>query len=94
MNGLKIAKTAVFILTLLIFSGLFLCFYLIHQKTSAVKINNVSDINLNEPVGSNIKNVVAEGKDLYIIVQDGGKSDRIVVFSGEKRQAVYNIIVN
>lgn len=94
MNGLKIAKVAVLIMSLLIVGVLALCLNTVHKQYKSAKINSVSQILLNEPEGSSIKNIVAMEKELYIMVSGGGKSDRIVVVSPESRKVMYSISVD
>jgi len=91
MNGLKIAKGAVLIMTLMIVGVLILCLNVVQKQYKNAKINSISNISLDEPEGSNIKNIVAQEKELYIMVAGGGKSDRIVVVSPETRKVIYSI---
>jgi len=91
MNGLKMIKSLVFLLTFLIFFGLVMCTKIIYDNNKEKSLNN---INLMQPEGSSIKNIVEVDKDLYIMIKGGGLNDRIAVFSPQKHKVLYIINVN
>lgn len=91
MNGLKIIKLTVFLLGIFILCAIGLCTKTIYDKQNGPDFN---DINLNQPEGSYIKNIVAAQKDLYIMISGGGINDRVVVFSPEKGKVIYNISID
>ena len=93
MSGLKIMKIAVSVLTFLLFFGIFLSLKIVYERAQS-RTFSATDINLGQPEGSTIKNIVADEKVLYIIVENGGLSDRILVFSPEKHQVLYTVNMN
>lgn len=91
MNGLKIIKLFVFVLTAIIFFGLILCAKIIYNNTHRSHHENIS---LQQPYGTKIKNILALEKDLYIMVKGGGINDRILVYSPEEHKVLYIINVD
>ena len=58
MNKLKIIKFAVFCMTTMLLMGLIFCAKMIYDRSRPQDIK-LEDINLNQPFGSKIKNVLA-----------------------------------
>jgi len=92
MNGLKLIKIAVFLMTFILFFGLILCVKIIYEN-SHKNPDNFENIDLQQPFGSKIKNIVAGKEDLYIMIKGGGMDDRIAVYSPEKHKVLYFINV-
>lgn len=82
MNKLKLAKTVVFILTFLLVFGSMLLLTQLYSRTR--KIENAGPsvpINLNQPAGSRISQMLEKNGTIYLLVTDGGLPDRILVLT-------------
>ena len=94
MDKLKIIKITVFILTfLLVFGSLVFLgslFKQTHSKSSILPAN----INFSEPLGSSIKNIFSADKLLYITVEGGGYSDRVILFNPATGQKISTVSLN
>ena len=94
MNKVKIVKGIVLILT---FVMIFVFILLINSLVKNIRKANVKmeeNISINQPVGSNIKNVLTNRDYLYIVVGGGNIPDRIVVISTSNGKIVSNISLN
>lgn len=92
MNGLKLIKAAVFLMTFVLFFGLIMCVRIIYENNHK-NSDDFENIDLQQPFGSRIKNIVAGREDLYIMIKGGGINDRIAVYSPEKHKVLYFINV-
>ena len=83
MDKLKLIKTIVALLTFLLVFGMLTTIGAIYKKvsSSAPKIEN---LNLNQPQGSNIKSFQQEDGKIFILIKNGGKSDRILIVNTNK----------
>ncbi len=95
-DKLKIIKYIVFLLTfLLVFGSLVLLgtiFKLV--RNSGDEPAMPEKIFLGEPEGSSIRSMIGSGDNLYFLIKDGGKSDRVIVFNPEKAQKISEIKLN
>ena len=92
MLKLRILKTIVFLLSfLLIFGIIILGMQLIKAGKGSRK--PVSEINLNEPSGSQISSVIGNEKELYIFIKGGNKPDRIIIYDTQKQSKVSTITI-
>ncbi len=76
MDKLKLVKTAVFILTFLLFFGIISAGMLIYQKASAKA--NLSEINLNLPTGSRIKHFNFHDGQIYLLIKSKHQADQLI----------------
>ena len=91
MNRLWAIKIIVFIFTFLLIFGTLV---LVGKIYGNFTHRRISDIVLNQPTGSEIKNIVADNGELYVWVSGGGISDRIVVYDTSKHKVMLNIVLN
>lgn len=94
MDKLKLIKTIVFILTFLLIFGSMIMLGSLYKRTRHVSEPIPSDINLSEPNGSSIKNIHKTGNNLYIIVEGGGQSDRVIIFDSQIGKKISKINLN
>lgn len=93
MDKLKLIKNVVFILTFILIFGSMLLLGSLFKKTRQKSIPLPASITLEQPIGSNIENIVEQDGYLYILVKNGGVSDRIVIFDTKsaKKLSIINI---
>lgn len=87
MDKLRLVKTTVFILTFALVFGSLVLLGSLYKKTQKGNASFPQEINLKEPQGSFIKNMLEQNGRLYIQVEGGGEADRIIIFdiiSGQK----------
>ena len=95
MNKLKLIKTIVVVLTFLLVFGSLMALTAIYRQIKSSKQPEPTGISaLNEPQGSRINSMLEYKCYLYILVNDGGDSDRFVVFDTQKGQPVSKIKLN
>lgn len=94
MDKLKLVKTIVFIITFLLIFGTFLLLGTLYKRTHRQAVPAAENISLAEPQGSRIVSVKPDGGNLYILVRDGGKSDRIIVYSVSDGKKTNSITLN
>lgn len=94
MDKLKLIKTIVFTLTFLLIFGSLIMLSSLYKKTRHTPTPLPSEINLSEPVGSAIKNIQTTDNNLYIIVEGGGESDRVVIFDSHSGKKISKINLN
>ena len=93
MLKLKILKATVFILTfLLIFGIIVLGMQLIKKKQN--KTNIPYQISLEEPSGTQIKQIISNDDIFYILLQGGNTSDRIIIFDTQNNKKISTITIN
>lgn len=78
MDKLKLVKAAVFILTLLLILGTMLVLTKLYSRTRQIKNAPATIHSLEQPAGSKIKQMLANGGNIYILITDGGQPDRIL----------------
>lgn len=94
MDQLKIIKTIVFIMTFLLIFGIIMLVNGILNKQQKNSQKNNTEINLQQPKDSSIKNIVTLDNKLYILISGGGLPDRIVVIDANSGKKVTDIKVN
>lgn len=94
MSNVKFIKILVFLLTFAIFFGLALMVGLLTGKVKKKNINIEETISLNQPLGSNIKNVLTKDNYLYVVISGGNIADRIVIFDTKSGKVISNIGLN
>lgn len=93
MDKLKLIKSIVFVLTLLLIIGSFSIIMLLFKKTSTPSTLNAK-INLEEPYGSYIKDFKIKDDYIYILTSGGGKEDRIIIYDTTTNKQVSTININ
>lgn len=76
---LKIAKAIVFIFTSLIIIGTLFLFRTIAKQEAESSIIKFSNINLEQPVGSEIQSFKIKDKDLYIHIKNGLDNEKLLL---------------
>lgn len=94
MDKLKLVKIAVFSLTFLLILGTLTFLGLFFQKTRASKIELPSEISLQEPEGSLIKQIENQNGRLYLLVIGGGENDRVIIFDPNSGQKISKLKIN
>lgn len=94
MDKLKLVKTTVFAMTFLLVLGTLMPLGSIFKKTHTSPIVLPTTISLNEPAGSGIKEIVSHGDNLYLLVQGGGQSDRVVIFNPTEGHKLSTLNIN
>ncbi len=92
MDKLKLIKILVAILTFLIVFGMLSAVGIIYKKTRAPQITSAA-LSLSQPQGSTVENIQIAEQTLYILVKNGGRSDRIIIINPDypQKQTVINI---
>ena len=94
MDKLKFIKCIVFFMTFLFVLGALTLLTVLYKKITTNQKNFPSEILLEEPRESRINNILAHGDYIYIVVKDGGISDRIILFNPQSGQKVSTIKLN
>lgn len=94
MDKLKLVKTIVFIITFLLIFGTVLLLGTIYKRTHRQTTPAPENVSLNEPEGSRIAATEYNGDNLYILVKDGGKSDRIIIYSVSDGKKLTSVTLN
>lgn len=83
MDKLKLIKTIVALLTFLLVFGMLTTIGAIYKKVSSSgpKLEN---LNLSQPKGSNIERFQQEDGKIFMLIKNGGKSDRVVIVNTNK----------
>lgn len=92
MDRLKLIKGIVFILTFLLVFGSLLALGSLFRKTRSAPLPK--SFNLAQPAGSSIEKMIANDGRLYILVKDGGQSDRIIIFDSREGQKTTTLNIN
>ncbi len=93
MDKLRIVKGIVFIMTFFLISGTLVLLNVIYKKSSQ-PVPVLNDLSLQQPEGSNIAEIHTNDGLLFILVKDGGISDRIIAYNPNTQQIVYTININ
>ncbi len=81
MDKLKIVKVIVALLTFLIIFGTLLLLTVIYQKTRKSPVTAAAEINLSQPEGSTISDFKTDDQNIYFLLKNGGRSDRLVIYN-------------
>lgn len=94
MDKLKFIKITVFILSFLLVFGTLSAIGIVYKKLN--QKTPVSDIsaNLNQPKGSTIADYKIKNGTIYILVKNGGKSDRILILDPQNQTPSATITLN
>lgn len=96
MDKLKIIKIIVYFLTFLLIFGSLVLLGSLYKKTHTPKDIPLHEIryNLDQPRGSTISQYTFDKPNLYILVKNGGLSDRIIIYNTEKAQITGTVQIN
>ena len=94
MDKLKLVKTIVFLLTFLLVFGTLLLIGGIIKKTRTTDAALPQQLGLNQPSGSRIAEIRPQDGLLYLLVKDGGLSDRIIIMDASSGKILSTISVN
>ena len=94
MDKLKLVKTIVFLLTFLLVFGTLLLIGGIIKKTRTTDAALPQQLGLNQPSGSRIAEIRPQDGLLYLLVKDGGLSDRIIILDASSGKILSTISVN
>lgn len=94
MDKLKLVKTIVFLLTFLLVFGTLLLIGSIVKKTRPADAALPQQLGLNQPSGSRIAEIRPQDGLLYLLVKDGGLSDRIIILDASSGKILSTISVN
>ena len=94
MDKLRLVKTTVFILTFALVFGSLVLLGSLYKKTQKGNASFPQEINLQEPQGSFIKNMLEQNGRLYIQVEGGGEADRIIIFDITSGQKLSTLKIN
>ena len=78
MDKLKLIKTIVALLTFLLVFGMLTTIGAIYKKVSS-SAPKLEGLNLNQPQGSRIEHFQQEDGKIFMLIKNGGKSDRILI---------------
>lgn len=94
MDKLKLVKTIVFLLTFLLVFGTLLLIGGIVKKTRTADTPLPQQLGLKQPSGSRIAEILPQNGLLYLLVKDGGLSDRIIIMDASSGKILSTISVN
>lgn len=94
MDKLKLIKTIVVILTFMLIFGTLLLLGSIIKKTQTTTAPIPEQILLKQPAGSRIAQILPHNENLYILIKDGGLSDRIIIINSPNGKINSTIILN
>ncbi|MBQ8630159.1 MAG: hypothetical protein IJ479_00385 [Alphaproteobacteria bacterium] len=94
MDKLKLVKTIVFLLTFLLVFGTLLLIGSIVKKTRPADAALPQQLGLKQPSGSRIAEIRPQDGLLYLLVKDGGLSDRIIILDASSGKILSTISVN
>lgn len=92
MDRLKLIKGIVFLLTFLLVFGSLLALGSLFRKTRSASLPE--SINLDQPAGSSVEKMIANDGRLYILIKDGGQSDRIIIFDSREGRKISTLNIN
>lgn len=94
MDKLKIVKIIVCLLTFLLVLGTLALLGTIYKKTRAPQPAHEINYNLAQPAGSQISQYSVRDGLLYLLVKNGGLSDRIIIYNPEQASVTGTIQLN
>ena len=94
MDKLKIIKIIVCLLTFLLVFGALSALGIVYKKISRPPLPAAESINLKQPHGSIISDYKIENGILYILIKNGGESDRILMMETERNAPLASIKLN
>lgn len=94
MDKLKLVKTIVFFLTFLLVFGTLLLLGSIIKKTGSSGQTIPQQVNLNQPAGSRIAEMTSHNDSLWLLIKDGGISDRVIIIDTASGQTISTITLN
>lgn len=96
MNKLKAIKILVAIMTFLLILGVTAVAILLHKRIKQDKqvLKTSVSLNLQQPYGTHIEQMLSKNDHLHILVKAGGRPDRILVLSPDNQQILQEITLN
>lgn len=94
MDKLKIVKIIVCLLTFLLVLGTLALLGTIYKKTRVPQPAHEINYNLAQPAGSQISQYSVRDGLLYLLVKNGGLSDRIIIYNPEQASVTGTIQLN
>lgn len=96
MDKLKAVKFLVAVLTFLLVLGTLSVLTLIYRQAGhhVEASPAAAELNLHQPQGSRISRFLEKNGQLYILIKDGGMSDRILILSPDNQKIQQEIKIN
>lgn len=94
MDKLKLVKTVVFVITFLLVFGSLTLLGLLYQKSHHRPLATSITSSLGQPAGSTIASFKIDGNEVYLLVKNGGQSDRLIIYNRETDKAVATLKLN
>lgn len=97
MSKVRLIKALVLFMTIGIFAGLIFLMTVMAKNIASKKQSGFiseNEISLQQPIGSTIKNVLIKDDNVYIVVSDGGKADRIVIYNTDVNSVMSTLSIN
>lgn len=94
MDKLKLVKTVVFVITFLLVFGSLTLLGLLYQKSHRRPLTTSITSNFNQPAGSTIDSFKIDGNEVYLLIKNGGQSDRLIIYNRETDTAVATLKLN
>lgn len=95
MDKLKLIKAVVCILTFLLVFGTLVLLGAIYKKTrrSPTAVPEIT-ASLDQPVGSIVADYKIIGDEMYVLIKNGGISDRIIIYNRQLGKTAATITLN
>lgn len=81
MDKLKIVKITVALMTFLLILGTLLLLTVIYQKTRKPVVSVPAEVTLNQPEGTTVAEFKIEGDSVFLLLKNGGASDRLLIYN-------------
>lgn len=95
MDKLKLIKAVVCILTFLLVFGTLVLLGAIYKKTrrSPIAVPEIT-ASLDQPAGSIVADYKIIGDEMYVLIKNGGISDRIIIYNRQLGKTAATITLN
>lgn len=95
MDKLKLIKAVVCILTFLLVFGTLVLLGAIYKKTrrSPAAVPEITE-SLDQPAGSIVADYKIIGDEMYVLIKNGGISDRIIIYNRQLGKTAATITLN
>lgn len=95
MDKLKLIKAVVCILTFLLVFGTLVLLGAIYKKTrrSPAAVSEIT-ASLDQPAGSIVADYKIIGDEMYVLIKNGGISDRIIIYNRQLGKTAATITLN
>ena len=95
MDKLKLIKAVVCILTFLLVFGTLVLFGAIYKKTrNSPAAGPEITASLDQPAGSIVADYKIIGDEMYVLIKNGGISDRIIIYNRQLGKTAATITLN